>query len=341
MYLHRFTLLSLVLLLAAGCAGSSVGDSMQQSLQADPQLVEGTSLDAKPPSSNAAQSVPSEADAAPSTPATRPSTPPVPGDQTFVGPLPQTQPNALQPTSAATEADLTAVPADLKPYVADVLALGILSLAPTAAGTPTLAPNQPVSRGTYANWLLTANNRFFADQPNQKVRPAVAGNSPPAFQDVPPSHPDFAAVQGLAEAGLIPSTLTGNSTAVTFRPDTPLNREDLLIWKVPLDTRAALPKATVEAVKEVWGFQDAATIAPLALQAVLADHQTGEFANIVRAFGYTTLLQPQKAVTQAEAIATLWRFGSITSGISAADLRRQPAPAADPPTPQSTPNRAS
>jgi hypothetical protein len=143
---------------------------------------------------------------------------------------------------------------------------------------------------------------------------------------VPTSHPYFAAIQGLAEAGIIPSAKTGNATAVTFRPDAPLTRETLVLWKVPLDLRAPLPTANAEAVTTAWGFQDTAQVEPLALRAVLADHQNGDFANIRRAFGYTTLFQPQKGVTQAEAAAVLWRFGEQTEGISAEDLLRRPSP---------------
>jgi hypothetical protein len=96
-----------------------------------------------------------------------------------------------------------------------------------------------------------------------------------------------------------------------------------VLWKVPLDTRAILPTATVEAVQAAWGFQDAATIEPLALRAVLADRQTGDFANILRAFGFTTLFQPKRAVSQAEAAAVLWRFGHQTEGVSVEDVIRR------------------
>ena len=107
---------------------------------------------------------------------------------------------------------------------------------------------------------------------------------------------------------------------MSFRPDAPLNREELILWKIPLDIRQSLPNANLEAVEQTWGFQDAAKIDPQALKAVLADFQNGEFANIRRAFGYTMLFQPDKAVTRAEAAAVLWRFGNQTEGISAQTL---------------------
>jgi hypothetical protein len=241
---------------------------------------------------------------------------PNPDQPDFIGPRPPADWGGAAPSPSP---DLADIPEDLQPYVQDWLALDLKTTAP---GSPSWQPNQGISRGAYAQWLLATNNRFYNDQPQKRIRPGQA-SAKPAFQDVPPSHPQYGAIQGLAEAGIIPSPLSGSSTTVSFRPDAPLTRETLVLWKVPLDTRAVLPGATVEAVKTAWGFQDAATVEPLALRAVLADHQSGEFANILRAFGYTTLFQPKKAVTQAEAIATLWRFGNPTEGISAQDLLKQ------------------
>ncbi|NEO66874.1 MAG: S-layer homology domain-containing protein, partial [Moorea sp. SIO4G2] len=178
------------------------------------------------------------------------------------------------------------------------------------------APNQTISRRQYARWLMDANNRIYANRPGLQIRLA-SNTTQPAFQDVPRTDPDFPYIQGLADAGLIPSPLSGDSTAVLFRPNAPLTREKLMLWKVPLDTRKALPKASIEAVKETWGFKDTAEIDPKALRAVLADFRNGDLANIRRVFGYTILFQPKKPVTRAEAAAALWYFGSQGEGQSA------------------------
>lgn len=170
-------------------------------------------------------------------------------------------------------------------------------------------------RRDYARWLVAANNRMYANNSGKQIR-LVSQTNQPAFSDVPKTDPDFAVIQGLAEAGLIPSRLTGDATTVQFRPDAPLTRESLILWKIPLDTRQGLPSASIEAVKETWGFQDAAKIDLEALRAVLADFENGEQANIRRAFGYTTLFQPQKPATRAEAAAALWYFGFQGEGIS-------------------------
>ncbi|NJR61560.1 MAG: S-layer homology domain-containing protein [Cyanobacteria bacterium CRU_2_1] len=248
---------------------------------------------------------------------------PQPGDPDFVGPVPLEE-GAIDssPSSAPSQAfsDLSQASAQLQPYITDLATLGALPLkADDSASTGgEFKPNAAITRREYARWLVTANNLIYATQPTRQIRLETTTDQA-AFQDVPTSDPDFGVIQGLANAGLIPSPLSGNSTVVTFRPDAPLTREDLILWKEPLDLRRALPTASIDAVQQTWGFQDAAQIDPNALRAVLADFQNGDLSNIRRAFGYTTLFQPKKSVTRAEAAAVLWHFGSQGDGLTAKD----------------------
>ncbi|AFY91570.1 putative S-layer protein [Chamaesiphon minutus PCC 6605] len=213
-------------------------------------------------------------------------------------PLPTTKPIAKLPTTTAD-------------YIKDLAQIGVLTSAESA-------PNRTVTRREYARWLVTAHNRITGSKPTQQVKLATT-DTKPAFQDVPSTNPDFPSIQGLAEAGLIPSPLSGDATSVLFRPDTPLTREQMILWKVPLDTRQPLPTASLDAVKQTWGFQDAGKIDPKALRAVLADFQNGEQSNIRRAFGYTTLFQPKKTVNLGEVATSLWYFGANSEGLSARD----------------------
>ncbi|MGQ9864677.1 MAG: hypothetical protein ACUVSQ_00075 [Pseudanabaenaceae cyanobacterium] len=185
-------------------------------------------------------------------------------------------------------------------YRQDLQALGILGEED---------PDRPVRRREFARWLWQTNNTLFADVPARQVRPGRTSDSP-LFGDVPVTDRDFTAIQGLAAAGLIP-------IAPTFNPEGVLTRQDLLIWKVPLDTRRPLPGATVQAVQEAWGFQDVATLSPRGLQAALADAAGGDTANIRRSLGLTLRLQPQQPVTVAEAAAALWYVGDPKEGRSA------------------------
>jgi hypothetical protein len=224
------------------------------------------------------------------------------------------------PTSSNSFTDLNKAPKELQPYINDLAQLGVLT--PSSSGTKEnssstqFEPNQSITRREFARWLFNANNRLNRDRPAQQIRAGLE-TAQPAFRDVPASDRDYAVIQGLAEAGILPSPLSGNSTTVTFRPDQPLTRETLLLWKVPMDVRQSLPKASLESIQQTWGFQDAARIEPAAQRAVLADYQNGDQSNIRRAFGYTTLFQPKKVVSRAEAAAALWYFGYQGEGQSA------------------------
>jgi S-layer homology domain len=230
-------------------------------------------------------------------------------------PTPTAQPPTAAPSPTPTGAPLPStkpiakVPVTTTEYLKDLTQIGVLTSADTA-------PNRPITRREYARWLVVAHNRITGTKPTQQVKLATT-DSKPVFQDVPATNPDFPSIQGLAEAGLIPSPLSGDSTAVLFRPEAPLTREQMILWKVPLDTRQPLPTASLDAIKQTWGFQDAGKVDPNALRAVLADFQNGDRSNIRRTFGYTTLFQPKKTVNLGEVATALWYFGANSEGLSA------------------------
>jgi hypothetical protein len=192
--------------------------------------------------------------------------------------------------------------------------------------SPATVWEQPVSRRTFARWLFTLNNRLYSDRPGQQIRPSST-TAKPIFQDIPATDPDFVILQGLAEAGILPSPLRGNPTVTQFRPDAPLTREQMVLWKVPLDAHQSLPTATLDRIAQTWNFQDASQISGETLGAVLLDFQNGDLSNIRRVFGYTTLLQPRKPVTQAEAIQALSYFGFQGQGVTA---QTAPSPSPSP-----------
>jgi len=316
-------LISIVLPLGACSA------DFQRRLAPDPALVSGEGNEPTPDNppalpdateSPGAIASPASPSVTPESPAASPSPSPRPAANWRPGRPSPTASNLAGPSASPQRfADLSQAPADLQPYIADLAELGVLQLTPAAAE---FKPNQIITRREFARWLMAANNEIFANQPANKIRLAAPSESP-TFQDVPSSDPDFAAIQGLASTGIVPSPLSGNSTVVTFRPDAPLTREDLILWKTPLDLRRSLPNATLEAVQQTWGFQDAASIDPRAQRAVLADFQNADLSNIRRAFGYTTLFQPKKPVTRAEAAAVLWFFGTQGNGLSAKEAGRR------------------
>jgi hypothetical protein len=198
-------------------------------------------------------------------------------------------------------ANLTSVPTALQPLVQEVLNLGVIPASEVQL-------EQPVTRRQFARWLMAVQQRLYHDQIERQVRPATRG-SPPVFTDVPRSDPDFSAIQGLAEAGMIPSRLTSPTAPTRFQPDQPLTRATLVTWKVSLDVSGTLPPATVADVAKTWGFQDAATLDPLALAALVADYGHAP-STVRRVWGRTRLFLPQKMVSQAQALAALWSIGS-------------------------------
>lgn len=218
-----------------------------------------------------------------------------------------------QPSTVNLFSDPSAVPQSLKPYVQDVAGLNVL----TNLGGP---PNQPMKRAMFARWLVEMNNRIYRDRPTRQIR--LATTSKPAFVDVPADHPEFSYIQGLAEAGYLPSPLSGDIAQTRFRPNEPLNRETLLLWKVPIERQQILPTVSSERVKQLWGFKDTSRITPIALSAVAADYQNGDLSNLRRVLGSTLLFQPQKPVTYAEATAALWFIGIEGDSLSVKDLLR-------------------
>ncbi len=211
--------------------------------------------------------------------------------------------------------DLSQLDPPFRDYVQDLAELGVIS----AKNGQAFQGNSSILRREFARWLFTANNRFYAKVPSNQIRLAQS-QSAPIFSDVPRTDPDFLIIQGLAEAGLISSSLTNDANASLFRPEAPLTREVLMLWKVPLDSRRPLPNASLENLKETWGFQDVSKTDPKVWRALYSDFQNGEQSIIRRVFGFTTLFQPKKTVTRTQAAAALWYFGFQGEGLSARDV---------------------
>jgi hypothetical protein len=245
---------------------------------------------------------------------------PSPGTETNPGifnnhsgqPSQSNQPSESSEPFTGKFSDFDRVPTPLRPLIQDLSGLGILR---PKQGSQ-FEPNASATRRQYAVWLVTSNNRIYTDNPSRQIRLSQANTDTPIFADVPNTDPDFSVIQGLVNAGLVSSGSAGKANNL-FKPNAPLTREDLVLWKVPLDLRRPLPTATAESVKQAWGFQDSDRISAPALRAILADFSAGDLSNIRRSFGYTNIFQPQKSVTRAEAAAALWYFGTPTDGLSA------------------------
>ena len=241
----------------------------------------------------------------------------------------QSDPNRLEEIEQSTPqnfVDISEAPENLQSYIDDLARLEVLNPnGETADNQPLFSPNEPIKRGTFVRWLIQTRNRFNRDRPTQQFRLAAREASEPIYKDVSQEHPDFIYIQGLAEAGYLPSPLTGDTKETSFNPNANLTREILLRWKVPIDQQKLLPTVTTAKIQDTWGFKDAAKVSPEAASAIVADHSNQELSNIRRLVGASLLLQPNKAVTRAEAAAVLWYFGIDGQGLSAKDVIRADA----------------
>ncbi|XP_008439253.2 uncharacterized protein LOC103484091 isoform X3 [Cucumis melo] len=175
-------------------------------------------------------------------------------------------------------------------------------------------PSDLCTRREYARWLVSASSALSRNT-TSKVYPAmyVENVTELAFDDITPQDPDFASIQGLAEAGLISSKLSRHDISSSldedqgplyFSPESLLSRQDLVSWKMALEKRQ-LPEADRKMLHQVSGFIDTDKIHPDACPAIVADLSVGEQGIIALAFGYTRLFQPDKPVTKAQAAIAL------------------------------------
>ncbi|KAF5480425.1 hypothetical protein F2P56_001176, partial [Juglans regia] len=175
-------------------------------------------------------------------------------------------------------------------------------------------PSDLCTRRDYARWLVSASSALSRNTIS-KVYPAmyIENVSELAFDDITPDDPDFASIQGLAEAGLIASKLSRrdmlssldeDQSLFYFSPERPLSRQDLISWKMALEKRQ-LPEADRKKLYQISGFIDVDKIHPDACPALVADISAGEQGIMALAFGYTRLFQPDKPVTKAQAAVAL------------------------------------
>lgn len=98
----------------------------------------------------------------------------------------------------------------------------------------------------YARWLVRANLLLERDPRHRIFSSSLpSGSIISAFDDVNAEDRDYGSIQALAEAGIIPSKLSGNSNSaldsskvqgeVYFSPDRFISRQDLINWKAQLE----------------------------------------------------------------------------------------------------------
>ncbi|MGD0052316.1 MAG: S-layer homology domain-containing protein [Vulcanimicrobiaceae bacterium] len=185
-------------------------------------------------------------------------------------------------------------------------ALGVFG---TAGGA--FKPDDPISRGQYVAWLVTANNLYFKDTPAAQIRLA-ASNADQTFVDVPKSHPFFPQIEGMADAGYVIGV-----DKTHFAPDRPLTREEL----VAIQTSRYSNGASFAAITSPQGMYcvrlaDANAISKPYWGAFNYDQCTGfnGLDDLHRIFGSVKTLHPQRPATRAEVAVALQKVAGRTAG---------------------------
>lgn len=214
-------------------------------------------------------------------------------------------------------------------------------------GTPSGAfnPSGTITRGDFVKWLVLANNAIFANNPGKEIRPSQGTTS--AYPDVSVSHPDFAYIQGMYDAGF-----AVGFPDKTFKPDALLTHEQMIAIKESVDRGGVTQYYVTNWDATMPDWKDKQKINKLFRGAIAEDggldrvavinwsHPNLVIDNVPRTFGAIAMFRPQDNVTRSQAALVLWKMGPHTDHVAnptADDVPRSAADALAPPTPTPTP----
>ncbi|KAF5727769.1 hypothetical protein HS088_TW22G01466 [Tripterygium wilfordii] len=170
------------------------------------------------------------------------------------------------------------------------------------------------TRREYARWLVCINS-LLERNPKHKIIPSVllSGSVTTAFDDVGTDDPDFASIQALAEAGVIPSILSKNGSGVcssegqgcsSFYPERYISRQDLISWKAQLEYEF-VSGLTEQISRTKVFYMDVKEISPDASPELFMDMLAEDMSIIRKVFGKSRRLQSFKPSTKAQAAVAL------------------------------------
>ncbi|KAJ6324535.1 hypothetical protein OIU76_011768 [Salix suchowensis] len=169
------------------------------------------------------------------------------------------------------------------------------------------------TRREYARWLVHLNSILERNQ-KHRIVPSISlsGSVIAAFDDLGVEDPDFESIQALAEAGIIPSKLSGMNSCsdssdgrgFCFYPERFISRQDLIYWKAQLEY-GFLPGITEQMSRTKVYYMDVKEISPDAKPELLTDMLAGDKSIIRIVFGQSRRFQPNKPLTKAQAAVAL------------------------------------
>jgi S-layer homology domain len=226
--------------------------------------------------------------------------------------------------------------------ITDLAALGVF-------GTPSGAfnPTGTITRGDFVKWVVLANNAIFQNLPSKQIHPSQATAS--SYPDVPTSHPDFAYIQGLYDAGF-----AVGFPDKTFKPDALLTHEQMIAIKESVDRGGVQTYYSTNWDSTMPDWKDKNAINKIFRGAIAEDsgldhtavvnwsHPNLVIDNVPRTFGAIAMFRPQEPVSRAQAAIVLWKMGAHTDHIANPTPDEVPRTAADAltssaPTPTPTP----
>ncbi|KAA3460729.1 valS [Gossypium australe] len=152
------------------------------------------------------------------------------------------------------------------------------------------------TRREYARWLVRTSS-LLERNPRHRIVPCIAlsGSETSAFDDIGANDPDFESIQALAEAGIIPSKLSGRNTSdgskgeINFYPDRFISREDLINWKALVEYDFE-PGVIEQISRTKADFMDLKEISPDSSPGLFIDMLAGEKSILRKVFGTILIL---------------------------------------------------
>lgn len=224
-------------------------------------------------------------------------------------PVPELSPSPT-PVTTVKNSPIPVAFDDIKGAIGEkeITQLGQLGVFDTTSGK--FNPQAPITRAEFMRWLVRANNTFFAGSADKTIRPPEEDGKA-TFSDIPPTHPDFSYIQGMANAGF-----PIGYDEKTFKPDQILTREQMLAIKVALDNR--VPMESYKGGPPA-GWTDGNKISKKLWPAFYTESVVLNNANIGRTFGSIKALNPQAPVKRAEAALCISAISDNVAGFTTAE----------------------
>lgn len=186
-------------------------------------------------------------------------------------------------------------------------------------------PSGSITRAEFVTWLVKTYNLLQTHNTRTPTPIRVSDRRTSAFRDVSPSHPAFQYIQAAQDAGFLAGYEDG-----TFRPNTALTREEMIVLKSPFDSKTSgnssrSAKSLRAFIQKTKGFRDANQITERYLTHIAFDlGNAASGRNFERVYGMRQRYEPQKAVTRAEAAVVLAQFrkvGTVEQALTRRDRR--------------------